>query len=287
MQKPCCCGKAKACCESKPAHEDPVHAHYSSVAKEGADPATATSTALKAGYTKEDLAMIPPEASLGLGCGNSVAAAALKEGEAVLDLGCGAGMDLFLSGAKVGPKGRAVGVDFSADMVKRGKEVAAKYGRKNVEFHESPIEKMPFPDNTFDVVISNCVLNLVPDKDVAFKEICRVLKKGGRFVVSDIVLRKEPPAELRQDVAALVGCFARAMLKDEYEKRLLAAGFGAVSMDDKKLDLMALYSKPGFEGGCTEGMCCGKGIKLDKTILMKYNLNEYAMSCVVRASKST
>eukprot|EP00829_Urostomides_striatus_P001978 TRINITY_DN1213_c0_g1_i3.p1 TRINITY_DN1213_c0_g1~~TRINITY_DN1213_c0_g1_i3.p1 ORF type:complete len:338 (+),score=37.21 TRINITY_DN1213_c0_g1_i3:64-1077(+) len=158
------CKKALELIDKKESEYDPVKKHYSTIAVKGTNELYAHSVAKTAGYTEEDLAQIPPEASLGLGCGNSVAEANLKQGDFVLDLGCGAGMDLFLSGTKVGPNGKAVGVDYSEDMVKRGKEVAKKYNRNNVEFHFCPIDAMTFPSNSFDVVISNCVLNLVPEK---------------------------------------------------------------------------------------------------------------------------
>ena len=132
---------------------------------------------------------------MGLGCGNSVSFARphLKPGVKLLDLGCGAGMDLYLASPLVGDEGRACGVDLSKDMLSKGRELAKNYGYKNIEFYHSGIDKMPFDDNTFDVIISNCVINLVPDKIAAFQEIYRVLKKGGHFIVSDIVLKQDLP----------------------------------------------------------------------------------------------
>lgn len=281
--------------------EDIVKKHYSEVASQETDLEVAHKIALKSGYTKEELDLIPPEASLGLGCGNSVASSGVKTGEFVLDLGCGAGMDLFLSGAKVGPTGKAVGVDFSAEMVKKGTDLAKKYKRENVEFHHCPIDSMPFPKETFDVAISNCVLNLVPDKDKAFAEVFRVLKKdGGRFVVSDILLKKEPPAELKTDIAAVVGGIGRAIEAEVYKKKLEAVGFTDVTIVDKKRDLMSLYYKPGCtsKAPCCESSkpsccapstmsCCGTSgmAKCDTSLLDKYDLNEYAMSCIVTARK--
>lgn len=298
--KKCCCA-CKSAEMKKPAMEcvtckldqDPVHEHYSEVAKKSTNAELATKIAAKSGYSSEELASIPPEANLGLGCGNSVAAAEIKLGEFVLDLGCGAGMDVFLVGVRVGPSGKAVGVDFSADMINHAKEIALKYKRTNVEFMNCAIDQMPFKDNQFNVVISNCVLNLLPDKQKAFKEIARVLKKGseGRFVVSDIVLKKELPTELRENVAAVVGCLGRAVTKEEYTKNLELAGLTGITIEDKKRDLMNLYYKPGFDkSDCKEkgegcGCCSKQKGKVDTTVLDKYDLNEYAMSCIIKAIK--
>lgn len=289
----CCCGTHKS--PATPGcgcggSQDIVKNHYTNVAVSGLDVKHAQATALKCGYTEEDLKLIPPEACLGLGCGNSVAAAKIQKGEKILDLGCGAGMDLFLAGAKVGPEGKAVGVDFSDEMIRRGREVAAKYGRTNVEFCHSPIDKMTFADQEFDVTISNCVLNLVPDKQKAFSEIYRVLKSKGRFVVSDIVLKKPLPDELRRDMAAIVGCVGRAVEAATYKTSLEKAGFVDVSITDEKKDLMTLYRKPGFGKNVCEGStcCCGTGTtRVDTKVIDKYDLNEYAMSCIVRAHKPT
>jgi len=269
---------------------DPVYQHYSQVASKGVREATALQTAIKAGYTEEELASIPKEASLGLGCGNSVAAAELKEGEMLLDLGCGAGMDLFLAGFKLGEKGKAVGVDFSEEMIKRGNDIAKKYNRDNVEFVLSPIEKMPFADNTFDVVISNCVLNLVPNKLDAFKEIFRVLKPSGRFVVSDIILRKPLPEELEKDIASIVGCVGRAVLLETYKKNLEEAGFSDVSSTDSNKDLNTLYNEASEDTQLcgTSVSCCGKKQTQQQpvTALQKYDLNEYTGSYIVKAIKN-
>ena len=285
IKKSCCCNSKNETCNSTAG--DIVKNHYTSIAISKGDLEMAHQIALKCGYSAEDLTKIPSEACLGLGCGNSVIAAELKEGEKVLDLGCGAGMDLFLSGTKVGLKGKAVGVDFSEEMVKRGNEIAKKYHRENVSFVHSPIDKMPFENETFDVAISNCVLNLVPDKIKAFAEVYRVLKNGsGRFVVSDIVIKKTLPEDLRKDAAAIVGCVGRAVDADTYKKNLELAGFKNVTMTNMNKDLNTLYTKPGFK---KEGpsCCCGtgNGPKVDTKVLQKYDLNEYAMSCIVKAAK--
>jgi len=281
MEKKSCCGGGSCSGNAKCCEKDPVKEHYTKIAKEDTDQVLARQIALRSGYTEEDLKFIPPEAMLGQGCGNSVAAAQPKLGDCVLDIGCGSGMDLFLSGTKVGPEGKAIGVDFLEDMVSRGSALAKKYKRENVQFVYSPVECMPFMPNSFDIAISNCVLNLVPDKPKAFKEIHRVLKKGtGRFVVSDIVLKKPLPEDLANDIAAIVGCIGRAILADTYKKNLEDAGFKDVEVIDKKLDMQQLYAD------CTGSgyVCCGsQGSKLGVETIKKYNLNEYIMSCIVKA----
>jgi SAM-dependent methyltransferase len=176
------------------------------------------------GYSDSEMASVPDGANLGLGCGNPTALASLKEGETVIDLGSGAGFDCFLAARKVGAKGRVIGVDMTPEMVDKARVNASKTGHENVEFRLGEIENLPCADNTADIVISNCVINLVPDKRRAFAEAHRVLKPGGRLMVSDIVLLKELPAGVRESVAALVGCVAGATLKDEYLGAIEAAG---------------------------------------------------------------
>ena len=261
---------------------DPVNEHYSKVAVTESDPELRRHVALEAGYTEEDLALIPPEASLGLGCGNSVHAAALQPGEKVVDIGCGAGMDVFLAGGRVGPTGLAVGVDFSVEMIKKGTELAKKYAKTNVEFYNCSADAMPFPSNTFNVIISNCVLNLVPDKQKAFQEIYRVLKPGGRFVVSDIVLKKPLPPDLASDLGAIVGCVGRAVEAESYKTSLEGVGFKNVSVEDKKKDLESMFTK--YERTVNICACCTSCCPA-ATALSKYKINEYAMSCTVTAYK--
>ena len=186
-----------------------------------------------------------------------------------MDIGWCAGMDLFLAGAKVAPEGKAVGIDFSEDMVARGNEIAKKYQRKNVEFYYSQVEEMPFLENTFDVVISNCVLNLVPDKIAAFSEIHRVTKKGiGRFVVSDTVLKKPLPKDLANDIAAIVRCNGRAVTVDKYRVNLATAGFKTVEIIANKIDMMRLHTET-----CDTMEEFGKTVVL--TIFKKSELDEY------------
>jgi arsenite methyltransferase len=171
---------------------------------------------------------VPEGANLGLGCGNPVALATLKKGETVLDLGSGAGFDAFLSANRVGKTGRVIGVDMTPEMMETACENAKKGGYKNVEFRLGDIESLPVDDNSIDVIISNCVINLSPDKPKVFKEAFRALKPGGRLMVSDIVLLKELPASLKESAEAYVGCVAGASKKDEYLKMIKDAGFKSV-----------------------------------------------------------
>ncbi len=188
------------------------------------------SSSLKIGYTKEDLAKVPEESNLGLGCGNPAAVASLKEGENVLDLGSGAGIDCFLAANKVGPSGKVIGVDMTPEMVDRARENARKNGYSNVEFRLGEIEHLPVADNSVDVIISNCVINLSPEKDRVFQEAFRVLKPGGRMLVSDLVLSKPLPEALRESAEVYTACLAGAMLKEDYLREIQAAGFGKVEV---------------------------------------------------------
>lgn len=188
------------------------------------------SGSLRVGYTKEDLAKVPDESNLGLGCGNPAAVASLKEGETVLDLGAGAGIDCFLAGNKVGPSGRVIGVDMTPEMVDRARENARKNSYSNVEFRLGEIEHLPAADNSVDVIISNCVINLSPEKDRVFQEAFRVLKPGGRMLVSDLVLSKPLPEALRESAEVYTACLAGAMLKEDYLREIRAAGFGKVEV---------------------------------------------------------
>ena len=177
------------------------------------------------GYGDEELRSVPEGANLGLGCGNPLAMASLKEGETVLDLGSGAGFDCFLAANRVGKEGKVIGVDMTPDMLDRARENARKGNYTNVEFRLGEIENLPAADNSVDVVISNCVINLAPDKSRVFKEAFRVLKPGGRLMVSDIVLLKELPESIRDSIDAYIGCVAGAMIRDEYLKTIKNAGF--------------------------------------------------------------
>lgn len=177
------------------------------------------------GYSTDDINQVPVGSDLGLGCGNPVAIASLKEGETVLDLGSGAGFDAFLASPKVGSKGKVIGVDMTDEMLEKARANAQKGGYANVEFRKGDIEALPIDDNSIDVIISNCVINLAPDKGRVFKEAYRVLKTGGRVMVSDIVLSKPLPEELKNDTELLIGCVSGAILKKDYLNLLEKAGF--------------------------------------------------------------
>ena len=177
------------------------------------------------GYGPEELANLPEGAIMGLGCGNPVALAALEEGMTVLDLGSGAGIDCFLASSKVGPEGHVIGVDMTRDMLELARRNAEEGGFHNVEFREGEIEHMPVEDGTVDVVISNCVINLSPDKAQVFREAYRVLRPGGRLMVSDIVLTAELPEDVKGDVYQYLTCIAGASLKEDYLRFIDEAGF--------------------------------------------------------------
>jgi SAM-dependent methyltransferase len=182
------------------------------------------------GYSDEDIGAVPEGANLGLGCGNPVALASLKEGEVVLDLGAGGGFDCFLAAKKVGKKGKVIGVDMTPEMIDKARENARRGGYTNVEFRLGEIENLPAADNSVDAVISNCVINLAPDKERVFSEAHRVLKPGGRLMVSDIVLLKELPQAIKASVEAYVGCISGAMLRDGYLKAMRRAGLTGVKV---------------------------------------------------------
>jgi SAM-dependent methyltransferase len=194
------------------------------------------------GYSEHEISSVPEGANLGLGCGNPLALASLKEGETVLDLGSGAGFDCFLAAQRVGEKGKVIGVDMTPEMVDKARENALEGNSHNVEFRLGEIENLPVADNSADIVISNCVINLSPDKPRVFKEAFRVLKPGGRLMVSDIVLLKELPTFIINSVSAYVGCISGAMLKDEYLATIKSAGFNDVKILEENvfpIDCMA------------------------------------------------
>lgn len=182
------------------------------------------------GYSDTELSAVPEGANLGLGCGNPTALASLKEGETVLDLGSGAGFDCFLAAQQVGPTGRVIGVDMTPEMIEKAKENAAKGAYNNVEFRFGEIEKLPVEDDSVDVVISNCVINLSPDKAAVFKETHRVLKPGGRLMISDIVLLKEIPDVIKNSIEAYIGCLSGAIAKDHYLNTIKGAGFNDIEI---------------------------------------------------------
>jgi SAM-dependent methyltransferase len=205
-----CCGSASSC---------------------GCGPVSTQDAISKAiGYSDEELKAVPEGANLGLGCGNPIAVASLREGEVVLDLGSGAGFDCFLAADKVGETGRVIGVDMTAEMIEKARENIRKGNYRNVEFRLGEIENLPVADSSVDVVISNCVINLSSDKKRVFEEAFRVLKPGGRVMVSDIALLKELPAELKGSIAARVGCVGGATTREEYLAAIEAAGFKEVDI---------------------------------------------------------
>lgn len=204
-----CCGPVKSCCGSSTSAED---------------------ISRRVGYGDKDVKSVPEGANLGLGCGNPVALASLKKGDIVLDLGSGAGFDAFLAAAQVGPSGKVIGVDMTPEMIEKARANAEKGGIENVEFRLGEIENLPLSSDKVDVIISNCVINLSPDKGRVFREAFRVLKPGGRLMVSDLVLLKPLPEFVRQSIEAYVGCIAGALMKDEYLAAISSAGFDAVSV---------------------------------------------------------
>lgn len=211
----CCAPSAESCCGGDPGDPSEV----------------VTSKAV--GYSKDDLSEVPDGANLGLGCGNPVALASLEAGETVLDLGSGGGFDCFLAANRVGAEGHVIGVDMTPEMLERARGNAKKGGYSNVEFRRGEIEKLPVDDGTVDVVISNCVINLSPDKESVFKEINRVLKPGGRFYVSDMVLSDELPDVIRKSGAAYSACIAGAILRDDYIAKLGEAGLEDINILDE------------------------------------------------------
>ncbi|MEW6667714.1 MAG: arsenite methyltransferase [Thermodesulfobacteriota bacterium] len=207
-----CCGSVASCC--------------------GTDQ-SARKASVGIGYSMEEIRSVPPDANLGLGCGNPTALASLKEGEVVLDLGSGGGFDCFLAAQKVGKGGRVIGVDMTPEMVGLARKNAAKGNDSNVEFRLGEIENLPVADQAVDVVISNCVINLSPQKSRVFEEAYRVLKTGGRFMISDIVLLKPLPRSVQDSIEAYVGCIGGAMVKDDYLNDLKAAGFADVKVAEE------------------------------------------------------
>jgi ubiquinone/menaquinone biosynthesis C-methylase UbiE len=215
-----------------------------------------------------------------------------------VDLGCGGGLDVFLAATKVGPTGRAVGIDMTPEMIDRAKRNADRMGLANVEFHLSTIDRLPLAAGRVDCVISNCVINLAPDKPAVFREIFRVLKLGGRVAISDIALKQPLPADLVQDVMAWIGCIAGAVPIDEYERQLLQVGFSAVQVVNTCSDLNA-YALVENQSGCCSpamassgesgGACCSGGLGVHEglsSLMRRYNLNDFAASVQVYALKA-
>jgi SAM-dependent methyltransferase len=203
---------------------------------------TTTDQCLAVGYTEEDLRLVPDLAILGVGCGNPTALADLKEGETVVDLGSGAGIDVFLAARRVGERGRVIGVDLTEDMVARGEQLAREHGFGNVEFRLGDIERLPVAADSVDVIISNCVINLTPDKLASFKEIYRVLRPGGRILIADLVTAGELPPDVRASAAAWADCLAGALAKEAYLETIRRAGFAEVTVVSE-----SPYEAPGMD----------------------------------------
>jgi SAM-dependent methyltransferase len=238
------------------------------------------------GYTPEELAAVPAGAHMGLSCGNPTATARLRPGEVVVDLGCGGGIDVLLAAKKVGTAGKAVGIDMTPEMVERATANAAAAGVTNAEFRLARMEAMPLPDGSVDCLISNCVINLAPDKPAVFREMFRVLRPGGRVAVSDVALKRELPADLAQSVAACVGCVAGAIPIADYERLLREAGFEAVQVIDAKKNLNA-YALVEVPAGCCGPEPSGAdGCGGRSELLRGYDVNEYAASVQVYAVKA-
>lgn len=272
--------------------QDIIQQKYGETARSGlsSDQSGIRAVAEAFGYSAEELSSIPAEANMGLSCGNPLATAHIKEGEIVVDLGSGGGLDVFLAARQVGPTGRVYGIDMTPDMLELARKNAAKSGFENVEFREGMIDAIPLENESADLVISNCVINLAPDKRAVFREIYRVLKPGGRVAVSDIALKQELPDELAQSVAALVGCIAGAITFQEYQEGLRAAGFTEVAVIDSGADLTAYAQAEDAAACCTPGTCCGptsaKPMHQDLgEILRKYDVNAYAAAVKVLATK--
>jgi arsenite methyltransferase len=253
------------------------------------------------GYSAEELSSIPAEANMGLSCGNPTAIASIRPGEVIVDLGSGGGLDVFLASQLAGPKGRAIGIDMTPAMIDRARANAVAGGYTNVEFRLAEIDNIPLPDASVDCVISNCVINLAPDKPAVFREIARILKPGGRLAVSDIALKGELPPAVAQSLAAYVGCIAGAIHVDAYREGLLAAGFEHVQVVDSGADLNAYAKVENQAGCCSPAMqepngaasaeaCCSteRPATLHQdlaTLLSDYDVNHAAASVKVYAVK--
>jgi SAM-dependent methyltransferase len=205
-----CCGPSTSCCSPEP---------------------EAVQIATRLGYSSDQLEVLPEEANLGLGCGNPTAIDSLSPGEVVVDLGSGAGIDVFLAAKEVGPMGRVIGVDMTDAMLEKARKNASQGGYDNVEFRKGKIEELPIEDESVDVIISNCVINLSPEKDKVFREAYRVLKPGGRMMISDIVLEKELPQELTERMETWVACVGGASLRSVYLKTVSDAGFSEIRVE--------------------------------------------------------
>jgi arsenite methyltransferase len=288
-----------------------VQSRYGAVAQSGlsSERDDVRQVAVAFGYTEDELRSIPADANMGLSCGNPVASASLRPGEVVVDLGSGGGLDVFLAAQKVGPNGRAIGVDMTQEMIELTRRNAVKAGGgtapPNVEFYLSTIDDLPVADKAVDCIISNCVINLAADKHRVFREMARVLKPGGRLAISDIALKKPLPPEIGRDILSYVGCVAGAIPIEEYRQGLLDAGFSAVEIVDTRADLNAYARIEGQSGCCTprvgnQSACCATAAAGDLPVVSEpapefhnrladllrcYDVNDFAASVKVFAVK--
>jgi len=279
-----------------------VRSKYASVAASGlsSDHAGVRAVAEAFGYSPEELASIPAEANMGLSCGNPTAFAHLRLGETVVDLGCGGGLDVLLAARKVGPTGKAIGIDMTPEMIERARRNAAAQGLANVAFHLATIDQLPLSAGSVDCVISNCVINLAPDKRAVFREVFRILKPGGRLAVSDIALKRPLPDDLERNIMAYIGCVAGAVLIADYERDLREAGFNAVQVVDAGKDLIAYAQVDNQSGCCSPAMSADNGVSRVSSccsaegsvhenlamLLREYDVNDFAASVQVYALKS-
>jgi SAM-dependent methyltransferase len=279
---------------------DAVRSKYAAVAKSelSGNDGGVEAVAQAFGYSERELTSIPAGANMGLSCGNPTAIASLRPGEVVVDLGSGGGLDVFLASNLVGPAGKAIGIDMTSEMIDRARANAKKGGYENVEFYLGTIDQLPLPNASVDCVISNCVINLAPDKPAVFREIARVLKPGGRVAVSDIALKGELPAAVAQSMAAYVGCIAGAIRIEHYRDGLIGAGFEHVQIVESGADLNA-YRKVENQSCCSPSMngaqaraCCSPAATDSSTVhedvkelLSQYDMNTAAASVKVYAVK--
>lgn len=251
-------------------HNDPkkiVREEYAKIAQNvsssccGSLPSNARTASIKVGYSEDELESIPENANMGLGCGNPTALASLSAGETVLDLGSGGGIDCFLAAQKVGPSGKVIGVDMTPEMVDRARQNAVTMGHGNVEFRLGEIENLPVADSSVDVIISNCVINLSTRKEQVFRESYRVLKDGGRIMISDVVLTGALPEKVAKSVSAYVGCIAGAVNKEIYLQKIADAGFDEVRiMEENRIPTELWAGDPMAEKIIKEtGMTKGEG----------------------------
>lgn len=250
-----------------------VRENYAKVAVTGmsccGSSSSSTDVSRHIGYTDDEMDAVPEGANLGLGCGNPTAITSLKQGETVVDLGSGGGFDCFLAARQVGDTGHVIGVDMTAEMIDLARANAIKGAYTNVEFRLGEIENLPVADNTADVVISNCVINLSPDKDRVFREAFRVLKPGGRVMVSDIVLRRDLPDDIRNSVAAYVGCVAGAVSKETYLNAISDAGFNSIRiMKETSMPFELLAADPTVQSIAQDlALTREQGVQLAESVL--------------------